>query len=219
MANLKKIHGIEKPFTLVYNGAETAVFDRATPDWFVNEYGLREFVLTVGLVEPRKNQLMLLHALRDAGLPIVVVGRHYDLAYYRLCRRYAPKGTVFIDHLPHEQLASAFKAARVHALPSWMECASFANVEAALCGCSLVVSDRTSEREYFGDNAWFCDPASTASIRAAVLAAYQGHDAAAPKRARLIERFRHDFTWANAAAATVAGYEAALALRRTRAAA
>jgi GT2 family glycosyltransferase/glycosyltransferase involved in cell wall biosynthesis len=219
MANLKKIHGIEKPFTLVYNGAETAVFDRATPDWFVNEYGLRDFVLTVGLVEPRKNQLMLLHALRDAGLPIVVVGRHYDLAYYRLCRRYAPKGTVFIDHLPHEQLASAFKAARVHALPSWMECASFANVEAALCGCSLVVSDRTSEREYFGDNAWFCDPASTASIRAAVLAAYQGHDAAAPKRARLIERFRHDFTWANAAAATVAGYEAALALRRTRAAA
>jgi len=31
LANLKKTHGIEKPFTLVHNGAETAVFDQRRP--------------------------------------------------------------------------------------------------------------------------------------------------------------------------------------------
>jgi len=153
LTNLKKVHGFELPATLIHNGAETAVFDQATPDWFVQTHGVRDFVLIVGLVEPRKNQLMLLHALRDTGLPAVVVGRHYDHAYYQLCRKFAPAGTLFIDHLPHEQLASAFKAARVHALPSWMECAAFVNVEAALCGCALAVSDRTSEKEYFGADA------------------------------------------------------------------
>jgi len=219
MANLKKTHGIEKPYTVVHNGAETTVFDEATPDWFVGQYGLKDFVLTVGLVEPRKNQLLLLHALRDAGLPIVVVGRHYDRLYYQLCRRHAPPGTIFIDHLPHEQLASAFKAARVHALPSWMECASFANVEAALCGCALAVSDRTSEKEYFGNNAYFCDPGNVKAIREAVVQAYRNHSADEPKRARLIEQFRTRFTWRNAAATTVSGYEAAMARRRQRAAA
>lgn len=213
VANLAKVHGVEKSFTLVHNGAELDVFDRATPDWFVQHYGVKDFVLSVGLVEPRKNQLMLLQALHEKNVPVVIIGRHYDRRYYQLCRKTAPKGAVFIDHLPHEQLASAFKAAKVHALPSWMECASFANVEAALCGCALAVSDRTSEKEYFGDNAHYCDPASLDSIRHGVMAAYQNHGRDAAKRAKLVEQFRTEFTWERAAAATLEGYRAALALR------
>lgn len=213
ITNLRATLGIELPHTLVPNGAEHAVFDQATPDDFIRDYGVRDFVLVVGLVEPRKNQLMLLHALKDAGLPVVVIGRHYDLGYYKLCREYAPKNTLFIDHLPHEQLASAYKAARIHCLPSWMECAAFANVEAALCGCALAVSDRTSEKEYFGGNAHYCDPASVVSIRNAVLAAHRNHAADAPKRAALREQFRTRYTWEAAARATLAGYEAALARR------
>jgi GT2 family glycosyltransferase/glycosyltransferase involved in cell wall biosynthesis len=217
LENLKKVHGIEPPATLVHNGAETAVFDQATPDWFVQTHKVKDFVLIVGLVEPRKNQLMLLHALRDTGLTVVVVGRHYDHAYYQLCRKFAAPGTLFIDHLPHEQLASAFKAARVHALPSWMECAAFVNVEAALCGCALAVSDRTSEKEYFGADAYYCDPGNLDSIRAAVLSAHRNHAADAPKRARLADLFRTRFTWRQAAESTLAGYEAALASRRSAA--
>jgi len=215
--NLKKVHGIELPATLIINGAETAVFDQATPDWFVQTHKVRDFVLIVGLVEPRKNQLMLLHALRDTGLTVVVVGRHYDHAYYQLCRKFAAPCTLFIDHLPHEQLASAFKAARVHALPSWMECAAFVNIEAALSGCALAVSDRTSEKEYFGADAYYCDPGNLDSIRAAVLSAHRNHAADAQKRARLSELFRTRFNWRQAAESTLAGYEAALASRRSTA--
>lgn len=216
---LKETLGIEKPYTVVYNGAETAVFDKATPDWFISNYKLKDFVLTVGLVEPRKNQLMLLHSLRDTGIPVVVLGRHYDHGYYQLCKKYAPRGSIFIDHLPHEQLASAYKAAKVHALPSWMECAAFANVEAALCGTALAVSNRTSETEYFGNNAYFCDPADSGSICTAVVNAYRNHAADALKRAQLLERFRTQYTWENAAQATLKGFEAAIAGRRRQRAA
>jgi GT2 family glycosyltransferase/glycosyltransferase involved in cell wall biosynthesis len=215
IANIRKIHGIEIPSTLVHNSAEAQVFDEAKPDWFVKTYGVKDFILIVGLVEPRKNQLMLLHALRDEGLPIVVVGRHYDHAYYQLCRKFAPPGTVFIDHLAHAELASAYKAARVHTLPSWMECAAFVSVEAALAGCALAVSDRTSEKEYFGADAYYCDPGNADSIRTAVMSAHRNHAADAAKRARLADVFRTRFTWQSAAACTLAGYEAAIAGRRS----
>jgi len=214
VANLRKTLGVEKPYNLVHNGAEISVFESAKPDWFIEEYKMRNFVLTVGLVEPRKNQLMLLHALRQEKIPVVVVGRNYDINYLRLCRKFAPPNTLFIEHLPHEQLASAFKAARVHALPSWMECAALANVEAALCGCPLVVSDRTSEPEYFGKNAYYCDPANVTSIRKAVLSAWRNYKADAPKREKLREQFLTEYTWPKAAEQTLRGYEAALAARK-----
>ncbi len=208
--------GVRPPYTIVRNAAEPAVFDAATPDDFVREHGLRDFVLTVGLVEPRKNQLMLLHALRETGLPVVVVGRNYDPNYMRLCREAAGPRTLFLEHLPHERLASAMKAAAVFALPSWMECASFACVEAALAGCPLVVSDRTSEPEYFGLDAYACDPASVRSIRDAVLAAYQNRERDVRKRERLQRKFREECTWSAAAEATLAGYRAAMAVRAIR---
>ncbi len=84
---------------------------------------------------------------------------------------------------------------------------------------ALAVSDRTSEKEYFGNNAYFCDPGNVKAIREAVVQAYRNHSADEPKRARLIEQFRTRFTWRNAAATTVSGYEAAMARRRQRAAA
>ncbi len=213
MVNLQKTLGVSLPHTVVFNAAETRVFDMATPDWFVDTYKVRDFVLTVGLVEVRKNQLMLLHALRDTGLPVVVVGRNYDRAYLRMCQKHAPRGTLFIEHLSHEKLASAYRAARVHALPSWMECAAFVNIEAALSGCSLAVSNRTSEREYFGNDAYYCDPADVNSIRESVVSAHKNYAADSAKRARLGELFRHTHTWRAAAEQTLAGYEKALVAR------
>lgn len=201
------------PYTIVRNAAEAAIFDKADPKWFIDKYRVKDFVLTVGLVEPRKNQLLLLFALRKTNLPVVVVGRYYDLDYRELCRRWAGEQTIFIDHLPHELLASAYKAARVHALPSWVECASFAHIEAALSGCALVTSDRTSEPEYFQDHAYYCDPADVNSIRQAVLQAYENYPGDAPKREFLQQLFRCHYTWEEAAIQTLRGYRQALARR------
>jgi GT2 family glycosyltransferase/glycosyltransferase involved in cell wall biosynthesis len=212
-ALLQRTFGTALPHTIVRNAAERAVFEGADPGSFRRATGLSDFVLTVGLVEVRKNQLLLLEALRDTGLPVVVVGRNYDAAYLRACRQVAAPGTLFLEHLPHEQLASAMRAARVFALPSWMECAAFASLEAAVAGCQLVVGNRTSEREYFGDAAYYADPADVRSIRDAVVTAWQRSDADSARRRTLQERCARDYTWEQVAAQTLAGYEAALAAR------
>ncbi|MFH0944090.1 MAG: glycosyltransferase [Planctomycetota bacterium] len=211
--NLWKTLGVALPHTVVYNGAEPAVFDQATPDLFRERYGIGDFVLTVGLLENRKNQLMLLHALKRTGIPVVVIGRNYDRNYFRLCQRYCGPDTLFIEHMPHEELASAMKAAKVFALPSWMECAPLVNVEAALSGCALVVSDRTSESEYYGDCAYYCDPADVDSIRDAVLKADRYYETDAPKREKLRERCLRKFTWEGAAEKLVSAYEKVLSER------
>jgi|GEM_PF-824604 glycosyltransferase involved in cell wall biosynthesis len=200
---------VHKPFTIVPNCADPGVFAGADPAGFVARYGLRDFVISVGHIEGRKNQLMLLYALRGTGLPVVVVGAPHrsDPAYFDLCRQYAPAGTLFISQLSQPELASAFAAARVHALPSWTEGASLAGIEAAMAGCNIVVGDRAGEWEYYGEEAFYCNPASVSSIRAAVERAFRAADP--ERRERIRKRVLAEFTFENAAARTLQAYERA----------
>jgi hypothetical protein len=113
----------------------------------------------------------------------------------------------FLDSLPREELASAYAAAKVHALPGWFETPGLSTLEAAAAGCNIVTTDRGTAREYFGDLAWYCDPRLVESIRSAVLAAYQ-----APRADRLRELVRERYSWPRAAESTLEGYRLALAL-------
>src|SRR5437868_3223835 len=102
---------------------------------FAAAYELRDYVLCVGRLEARKNQLMLLEALRDDPRPVVLVtgGFSYQPEYARLCARFARRGrTLLLDRLPSVMLAAAFRDAAVHCLPSWYELPGLVSLEAAL---------------------------------------------------------------------------------------
>lgn len=199
--------GIHKPFTIVPNCADPEIFEEADPRPFVESFGQRDFVISVGHIEGRKNQLMLLYALRGTDLPVVMVGAAHrsDSRYFDLCRHYAPKRTLFISQLSQQELASAFAAARVHALPSWTEGASLASIEAAMAGSAIVVGNRAGEWEYYQEEAFYCDPASVSSIRKAVEDAYQARDLQGRKR--LKDRALKRFTFEHAAGKTLEAYE------------
>lgn len=204
-----------RPFSLVRNAAGGAApfAAGAAGDLFAAEYGVRDYVLCVGRIEPRKNQLMLVHALRATGLPLVLIGRPSDPDYANLVRRYAGPNVHFIEHLPHdsELLAAAYAGARVFALPSWSEGAPLSALEAAAAGTALVLSDRSSEREYFGDLALYCDPGDPHSIRKTVEKAFEAHPEDDARRQARQALLHTDYTWENAAAATVEAYHDALA--------
>lgn len=202
--------GVNKPFTVIRNAADISIFEKADSGWFIGRYGIENFVISVGLMEVRKNQLLLLHALKDTGLKVVLVGRSYDGDYLKMCKKVKGVDVTHIEHLPHEMLASAYKAARVFALPSWMECASLANIEAAMSGCALALSNRTSEMEYFGRNAYYCDPADWRSIKVSVLDAFNNFESDANKRLALKKQFSQGFTWENAAIQTIKAYNTVL---------
>jgi hypothetical protein len=117
----------------------------------------------------------------------------------------------FIESLPQEELASAYAAAKVHALPGWFETPGLSTLEAAAAGCNVVSTDRGLAREYLGEMAWYCDPRSLESIRAAVVAAYEG-----PRSQALREHVRERYGWKTAAERTLEGYRLALALHGGR---
>jgi glycosyltransferase involved in cell wall biosynthesis len=200
-----------KPFTLTPHGVDQ-VFADASPDLFRERYGLDEFVLCVGAVDTRKNQLLLIEALRDTGLPLVLVGPALEGGYLEICRHVGGDRFLYLDRLPRELVASAYKAARVHALPSFAEGSALANLEAASAGCPIVVSNRSSEFEYFGDAPYYCDPADPASIRAAVRQAWDEGPREPERWQALSERMR-EYTWERTARATLAAYERVLATR------
>ena len=196
----------ESKFLVVPNAADRN-FQNALPDSFVSKYGLRDFVLSVGRIEPHKNQLSLLRALKGSGLRVVLIGRPRGTttSYFRKCKTEADENVLFIDWMKHEELASAYAAAKVHALPSWLETPGLVSLEAGIAGCNIVTTYEGSPREYFQQYAWYCDPRSIESIRQAVENAF-----AARKTLALRKHVLENFTWENTARKTSQAYELAL---------
>ena len=175
-----------------------------SPELFQEAYKLQDFILCVGRLESRKNQLMLLKALEDSNLPLVLVAGNvcYQPAYANAVKSFRRRGqTLILDYLSSEMLASAYAAAKVHVLPSWYELPGLVSLEAGARGCQVVVSDSGTTRDYLGDNAFYCDPDDERSIRVAVLSAYH---ASANEKIRDLCR---SYNWEDAVLKTEAAYK------------
>jgi len=182
---------------------------------FYQQYGLKDFILQVGTINPIKNQLGLIEALFDLPVPLVFIGPSPQAfaEYGQACQRLAeervtrnPQGQIlFLSLMPHDALPGIYALAAVHALPSWRETPGLVSLEAAAAGCRIVTTSIGSTRDYFGDLAWYCLPNDRASIRQAVEAALD-----APPSGALRQRILTDFTWQRAAEATLKSYQKAL---------
>ncbi len=164
-------------------------------------------VLMVGRWELRKNQLGLLEALADTDYRILIIGgeNSYDREHNQAAHRLAQQqGNVQILPATTDRafLASLMKNTNVLAQPSFYETPGLAALEAAACGAAVVVAERGCTREYFGDEAYYCDPTDAGSIRRAIEAALAGGPSAALK-----ERIGREFTWRRAAEETRSAYE------------
>lgn len=202
--------GVTVPWQLVTNAIDDQVFGlqvdspSADNDWETVD------VLCVGRVEPHKNQLALIRACQRAGLSLRIVGPHHPshLDYLAACRRAGGRSVMFVDAVRQQQLPSLYQAARVHALPSWYETTGLSNLEAAAEGLAVVTTDRGFAREYFGDDAAYCNPASRRSLVTALRAAL-----AAGPSPLLRQRVLVQCNWRVAAEQTEAGYLSALGRR------
>lgn len=163
------------------------------PELFYRTYGVKDFVLCVGRLESRKNQLMLLKALEDSLIPVVLVGGGftYQPEYAQAVSSFKRAGrTLVLGRLEPEMLAAAYAAARVHCLPSWYELPGLVSLEAASYGCAVVVTDNGTSRDYFGDCAHYCEPGDESSIRKAIEAALSAP--VSPTLRSVVEAFRWD---------------------------
>jgi glycosyltransferase involved in cell wall biosynthesis len=196
---LKTRYKLLKPYRVIPNGIDTCLFNQRE-----NTFSDRKIVLCVARIEPLKNQLNLIKGLRKSQYDLVIIGRasinHQH--YYQECKKAATVSVRFIDYLPQRELIQFYSMAKVHVLPSWFETTGLSSLEAAAMGCNVVITDKGDTREYFKNYAYYCEPASPASILDAVQRAMEE-----PINAELAAMVKREYTWQIAAQETLEAYK------------
>lgn len=197
-----------KKIAVVHNAVDSHFVD-ATPDLFLNEYKMKDFVLCVGRIEPRKNQLNMVRAFKNTSVNLVFIGKPvsgYE-AYFNQCRNEATSNIHFLGEMTHESglLKSAYAACKVFLLASWLETPGLAALEAGLAGAQVVITREGATREYFGEDAGYVSPANLNEIKVVTL------DYLSRKRIRgLSDKILQNYTWERTALQTLAVYQSAL---------
>ncbi len=158
------------------------------------------YALTVGAIQPRKNQLAALSAARKAGLELVVVGPVKD---ERVAAELRAGGARLEGYVPVERLAELYRGAACLVQSSRFEGFGLPVVEAMASGTPVVVVPDPALVEVAGDAAVVVDEARLADgIRQAV---------AESERLRAARLARAStFSWERTADATVRVYLEAL---------
>ena len=127
------------------------------------EFGIGEgdpFMLSVGRVEVRKNQLMKAAIARELRVPLLIVGHFGDQSYADLVKDAGGGYVYMLGRIePHsEELLWLYQNCALFLSLSWAEGASLSILEAASAGAPLLLTDLSSEREYFDGIASFTPP-------------------------------------------------------------
>ncbi len=196
---IKKMFGIEKPSFVVPNGIDPSLF---IPDKTVAKDD--KLVICAARIEGIKNQLNLIKALNNTSYTLLLIGAAApnQKKYYSICRNEAAANIIFKEHIPQELLINHYKKAKVHVLPSWFETCGLSSLEAAAMGCNIVITEKGFTRNYFGDDAFYCDPADPSSILKAIETA-----SASKTNGDLMNKITEQFTWQHAATATLDAYK------------
>jgi glycosyltransferase involved in cell wall biosynthesis len=155
-----------------------------------------EYVLAVGAIQRRKNQLAALEAAASAGLPVVVVGPEKDAA---LAAELRSRGARVEGYVPTERLAELYRGAACLVQTSSFEGFGLPVVEAMASGTPVVAVHEPALEEVAGDAAVIVEESNLAyGIRRALV-----------ERERLVaaglERARA-FSWRASAERTLAVY-------------
>ena len=166
----------KRKIRVVYNGVDVSGVNIVNKETFFTKYGIPQgYVLQVGRLEYLKNGLNLLCAMMERpDVPIVFVGNDCGSEKYSAQLRAlgARRGNVhFISGVPHDEIYSFYKYARVHVLLSMRESPGLVSLEALSQDCPIVVSDERfcPVKTYFHEQCEIVNPFDKRAIREAVL--------------------------------------------------
>jgi glycosyltransferase involved in cell wall biosynthesis len=161
--------------TVIHNGLD---LNQTSPQPSVEgeiaqKYELPErYLLFVGTIEPRKNLLMLLEAVKvlvdgnwDGELLLAGASGPKDHEFKNAVRHLDLRHRVrMLGYVPPTDLPTVYRKARGLVNPSVWEGFGLPPLEAMACGTPVIVSEVPAHREVAGDAAYFVDPKDPTSI-------------------------------------------------------
>ncbi|AHF06040.1 glycosyltransferase family 4 protein [Desulfitobacterium metallireducens] len=157
------------------------------------------FVLSIARITSRKNQVLLARNCYELGLTLVLAGPINDRSYFEHVQSYP--NVIYLGTLQGQLLASAYAAAKIHALPSWFETPGLSSLEAGACGATILTTDQGSTTEYFKDMAVYMNPFQEESLKLALEKALDF----SPEP--LSEHIRKNYSWSRVGELTLSAYQ------------
>jgi len=209
--DLKTTYEVDFKWSIVPNGVSKNFINNSH---YQNALGINEYILCVGRIEPRKNQLSVIEAVKrlrkETGLDLklVLVGVKSSRKHVEYILRFNSslkknKWVIHISKVPYEEMPSYCHFAKVGVSASWFETTGLTSLEALFSGTNAVASGERA-KEYLGDQASYCKPEDIDSIKDAIKKEYF-----AP-RPVVTDKMLSSYTWENAAKKTFEVYNQVL---------
>lgn len=199
-------YGVGIDWIKVQNGVGEQFIKKENHD---NPLDIEDYVLCVGRIEARKNQLSIIEAVKQMKLEeevdttLVFVGKksNHHGAYIDMFNKEVSKHSwiEYVPFTPYEEMPGLYQHAKVSVSASWFETTGLTSLESLFMGTNVVASGNRA-KEFLGDYASYCDPGDVNSIKNAIRAELSKDPPEFPDEAR------KEFTWKNAAKKTLMVY-------------
>ena len=178
MVKINEFLGDERPYKVVPNAIDMDEVTTCLENDFefpknISKALKERFVVCVGRIEVRKNQYRVFQAMKriwrnDPDLQLVLIGQGSKSYMMMFEEQLKGENVLSLGPTDHTAVMQMVKRSQAHILASFIETPGLVNLEAAALGVPIVVSSRGSISEYFGDEAFYCDPNSPRSIAKAI---------------------------------------------------
>lgn len=209
-------HDLEKTYNLKFNWE---IIPNGVSDLFLkkdlspNVFPFDDYIICVGRIEPRKNNLAIVAAVQklrkelNKDIKLVFVGRKSNkhaeyIKMFDLELKNSP-WVVYKNYLSYSNMPSIYKFAKVCVSASWFETTGLTLLEALFMNTNAVSSSNRA-REILGNLCSYCSPDNVDSIYQAIKIEYLKN------RPKLPTEFKKEYTWENTAKKTLDIYNKVL---------
>jgi len=165
----------ENKIEVVYQGCHASFKEKQSEEilkQIKEKFNLPEkFILNVGTIEPRKNLLNVVKALKDSKIPLVVVGAKKP-KYFKLIEKEIEKNKIevqFLSGISMEELAGIYKLAEIFIYPSFFEGFGIPVIEALFSETVVITSNTSCLPEAGGPDSVYVNPYNVNDIKAKIL--------------------------------------------------